>query len=342
MELLFKEETFSQDFRELLGFVDADINFKSVKSDLTSATREMIGFIGQTTYDRWIVLFNKEERSASEEDQLHLLRYPIAMNTYRLLAPSKDLQHTNQGRMMRMDDGEARPFQWMIDANNEANERKYFRAVDQLLDYLFEDSAFKETQEYKEIKKYFVSTTADFEEYFPIHSRLMLVRLGPGFRQAQKRHILAVLGNELYDAITKAHIEGPASGEELPVLLPLSFLESPTAAQSKLYYEIYDKVKEFCVYWSLHWAMSRLTITLLPDGILQRYTSERETTRSSKVPEGLQTQHAGAMFKKDAMTAIAELETMVTAFYPPVVDPYQDEEEDGFRLFNDDDLFAST
>jgi hypothetical protein len=137
MELLFKEETFSQEFRELLGFVDADINFQSVKSDLISATREMIGFIGQATYDRWLVLFKKQDLDSSERDQLHLLRYPIAMNTYRLVAPSKDLQHTSQGRLMRTDDQQARPFQWMIDANNDANERKYYRSVDQLLEFLF-------------------------------------------------------------------------------------------------------------------------------------------------------------------------------------------------------------
>jgi len=153
MKLLFTPETFSQDFRELLGFVDADINFTSVKSDLTSATREIITLIGQTTYDRWIALFEKENRTAEENEQLHLMRYPVAMNTYRLLAPSKDLQHTNQGRLMRTDDQQARPFQWMIDANNEANERKYYRAVDQLFEYLFADSAFKETLEYKEVKK---------------------------------------------------------------------------------------------------------------------------------------------------------------------------------------------
>lgn len=342
MKLLFTPETFSQDFKELLGFVDADINFTSVKSDLTSATREIITLIGQTTYDRWITLFEKETRTAEENEQLHLMRYPVAMNTYCLLAPSKDLQHTNAGRLMRTDDQQARPFQWMIDANNEANERKYYRAVDQLLEYLFADSAFKETAEYKEVKKYFVSTTADFEEYFSIHSRLILVKLGPGFRQAQKRHLKPVLGVELYNEIEKAHLEGPAAGEELPVLLPISFGETPTAAQQKIYFQIYDLVKEFCVYWSLHWAMPRLAVNLLPEGILQRYTSERETTRASKVPEGLQSQHASNLFKRDALAALSEIESLVTALYPPVIDPHQDEEEDGFRKFNDDDKFVTT
>ena len=342
MILLFKEETFSEEFRELLGFVDADISFRSIKSDLTSATREIIKLIGQTTYDRWVTLFEKENRSAEEEEQLHLMRYPIAMNTYRLVAPSKDLQHTNQGRMMRTDDHQARPFQWMINANNAANERKYYRAVDELLEFLFEDPTFRQTVEYKEVKKYFVSTTSDFEEYFSIHSRLILVKLGPGFRQAQRKHLKPVLGVELYNEIEKAHLEGPAAGEELPVLLPISFGETPTSEQKKIYFEIYDLVKEFCVYWSLHWAMPRLSVNLLPEGILQRYTSERETTQASKVPEGLQAQHASSLFKQDAMTALSEIESLVTALYPPVVDPHQEEEDDGFRLFNGDDKFVST
>ena len=322
MELLFKEETFSQDFRELLGFVDADINFHSVKSDLISATREMIGFIGQATYDRWLVLFKKQDLDSSERDQLHLLRYPIAINTYRLVAPSKDLQHTSQGRLMRTDDQQARPFQWMIDANNEANERKYYRSVDQLLDYLFLDDDFKTTSNYKEIRKFFVCSTADFEEYFPIHSRLLLIKLGPGLRQAEQRYIKPVLGADKFDAFKAVHLAGTSVSNENQLL--------------------FDLVKEFCVYWSLHWAMPRLTINLLPEGILQKFTSDRNNTKASKTPEGLQIQYAGQKFKEDAMAIIANIESQITKLLAPSADLHIEEEQDGFRLFNDDDKFAST
>tara|TARA_B100002049_G_scaffold190165_1_gene147106 strand:- start:10589 stop:11557 length:969 start_codon:yes stop_codon:yes gene_type:complete len=322
MILLFKEETFAQEFRELLGFVDADINFKSVKSDLTSATREMIDFVGKPTYDRWVTLFEKENRSAAENDQLLLMRYPIAMNTYRLVAPSKDLQHTNQGRMLRTDDQQARPFEWMIERNNEANERKYYRAVDQLLDFLFDDTNFKQTIQYKTIRKYFVCTTADFEEYFPIHSRLLLMKLSPGLRQAEQRHIKPVLGTEKFDGLKALHLAGTAI---------------PNEDQ-----DLFDLIKEFAVYWSLHWAMPRLSVNLLPEGILQRYTSERESIRSTKVPEGLQTQHASTKFKEDAMEILSRIESEMTRLVTPPEDPHQDEEDDGFRLFDDDDNFAST
>ena len=322
MILLFNEQTFAQDFRELLGFVDADINFTSVKSDLTSATREMIDFVGQSTYDRWVLLFEKDNRSASENDQLLLMRYPIAMNTYRLVAPAKDLQHTNQGRLMRTDDQQSRPFEWMIERNNEANERKYYRAVDQLLDFLFQDADFKQTEAYKNIRKYFVCTTADFEEYFPIHSRLLLMKLSPGLRQAEQRHIAPLLGTEKFDALKALHLAGSAI---------------PNEDQN-----LFDLIKEFAVYWSLHWAMPRLSINLLPEGILQRYTGERETVRSTKVPEGLQTQHASAKFKEDAMEIFSRIENEMTRLVSPPADPHQDEEDDGFRLFNDDDKFVTT
>ena len=51
MRLLFKEQGFSKDFKELLGFVDADMTFRNIKPELRSATKEMIRFIGSDFYD---------------------------------------------------------------------------------------------------------------------------------------------------------------------------------------------------------------------------------------------------------------------------------------------------
>jgi hypothetical protein len=55
---------------------------------------------------------------------------------YRLHAPSNDVAHTNNGRKMRQDEGEKLPFQWMLDNDNASLEKRYYRALDDLIKFL--------------------------------------------------------------------------------------------------------------------------------------------------------------------------------------------------------------
>jgi hypothetical protein len=51
----------------------------------------------------------------------------IVTNAHRLNAPSNDV-HTNNGRKMRQDEGESRPFQWMLD-NDNASGKKILQSI---------------------------------------------------------------------------------------------------------------------------------------------------------------------------------------------------------------------
>jgi hypothetical protein len=52
--------------------------------------------------------------------------------------------HTNNGRKMRQDEGEKLPFQWMLDNDNAALEKRYYRALDDLIKFL--DRSKNETE----------------------------------------------------------------------------------------------------------------------------------------------------------------------------------------------------
>jgi hypothetical protein len=52
------------------------------------------------------------------------------------IAPSNDVAHTNNGRKMRQDEGEKLPFQWMLDNDNASLEKRYYRALDDLIKFL--------------------------------------------------------------------------------------------------------------------------------------------------------------------------------------------------------------
>lgn len=293
MKLLFREDGFSKEFRELLGFIDNDIKYTAMRPDLTTASKEVYKLIGEDAYGKFETLFDKCHKMTDEETiELRLIQYPIALRAYNLSAPVKDVQHTQNGRLMRRDEHNVAAMEWMLKRSDEATERKYYKALDILLDHLFEDDDFKSSDNYKKLKKLFLSATEEFEEYYPLESRLLLLKLQPGIRQAQKLQIKPRLGTELYNTITEEHLAGTITTENEV---------------------LYALIQEACVYWSLQWAMHRLTVNLLPEGLLQEYASDRETVRSRKTPEALQTQLASQKFREDAHRIFLEIEKLVAA-----------------------------
>lgn len=322
MDLLFKPTGFSKDLKELLGFVDADMNFNSLHSDLRSATKEIIKIIGKPLYETVVTAYKTDPIPADKADLIYHTRYPIAMNAYRLAAPTSDLRHTNNGRLMRVDDNEKSPFEWMIRKDDQNQERKYYRAIDELLNYLEEEnvSGWKSSDAYKKLKTYFVNSTEDFDEYFPINSRLLMLKLMPGIRKAERDYVRRIVGKTKFDELKAAQQSTTGIPEADEPLVEL--------------------IKEACVYYSLAWAMRRLTVQLFPEGVLQQYVSNK-MLNSKKPQEQMESQAAFQEFTKDAENIFKEIEVLVTP-EPTIPTPTGDEQPLDFDFgFSEDDKFAS-
>lgn len=342
MKLIFSED--SDILNELLGFVDADIDPRKIKSDLLTATKELISLVGKEAYAYALKIHEKEVAaltaepageglSETEANHLYHFRYPIAVNAYREYIPSGDLSHTNNGRKMRNTEHEKAAFEWMINRDNEALEKRYYKALDNLLDLLDEENPilvaagenvtelkWKGTEAFQQTHRLFVRTTKDFEEYFPIHSRLLLLKLQPGLAKCEREEILPRIGKEV-NQLLKDKLKGSnAEGETDPVLLAL--------------------IKEACVFYALAWAVRRLRVTLLPDGILQRYQAERINTIATKTPEKMEAELTAQTFTADAEKVLRAIESHLA---PP---PTAEELEEGNILpgfdFDDCDNFIST
>lgn len=310
MKLLFNKSNASEELKELLGFLDADFSFDNIKADLITATRAVISVIGKEVYESAVELYSSEGALDDEEqvielddDQeffLYCIRYPIAVQAYRLFAPTNDLSHTNNGRKMRMDDHEKNAFQWMIDSDNDALEKRYYRALDDLLQHLeeSENAEWLASEEYKSMKGLFVSGTPDFDHIFPIESRLLFLKLVPGLKRCQQYEIRPRLSEKYSELLDKLKTDEEISSEEKTLL---------------------NVIKEAMVYFSLSWAMPRLSVNIFPEGVLQAYRSERNTTQSRKPTERMQTEQAQLAFKQDFDIVILELERLLTP--APVVDP---------------------
>lgn len=293
MELLFDKEGAdpSDELKSLLGFVDADIDFSKIKPDATTATNDLVQLIGQTMYDTVLDAYKDDDADEASEYLVYVTRYPVAVDAYRLFAPDMDLSHTNNGRKMRQDDNEKLPFEWMIEKNNEALERRYYRALDDMLRHYETLDAWKATEAYKKLHRLFITTTDQFDEHFRIGSRLVLLKLEPGIRQCEQREIKSRIGKTKFDALKAAL----TSGEEL--------LETDK--------ELLELIREACVFYAMAWAMLRLTVTIFPEGVLQAYTSDRDTVKIKRPAAKLETQAARQAFLEDAAAAFLKIEQHV-------------------------------
>jgi len=283
MELLFKDETGTEELNTLLGFLDEDILYSHLKGKLITATNDVINLIGAATYALAVTEYEKEKGDAL---LIFAVRNPIAIQAYRKYAPHNDLSHTNSGRLSRLEANQKSPFQWQIDKDDAALERSYYEALDYLIKYLDANiNSWKATKEYKLTHNLFIRTASEFDDFFPIgNSRLLFLKLASGLRRCENKEIKSRLGKELFTAL-KAD---PSSNEEL-----------------------FYKVQEATVYYALAWAMRRLSLQLFPEGVLQGYKSDRIHGKASKPAENNEAYSVAYYFEKDAKETFSEIEEMV-------------------------------
>jgi hypothetical protein len=302
MKLIFKATEFPTYIDEFLPFLDRDTKYIYIKPHIISAQKEIEKVIGIETFALAIKAFESENTTALEKEILYHFRLPILLYAYKIYAPSSDLRHGNNGRKMTKKEDEANPFEWMINRDNENLERGYYREFDNLIFFLNKFNVWQESDTYKKMRSLFVHSTTIFDDHFPVNSRLLLLKIQPGLKQAERKHIHSIVGQQLFFKL-KAYIQqsevqdleyypGEAPGQEQEV-------EGDPITLQPLEEEVLKLTEEACVYFSMAWAMKRLKVTLFPEGLLQSYVGDRNTLKARKTPENLETQLVAQEFTKD-------------------------------------------
>lgn len=301
------------ELKKHLGFIDKSIVFENLERFIKNATHTVIAVIGQGTYDVIQGYYENETTNETELIYIDMLQAAISVEGYRRYVPSKDVGHTQNGRRMRVDDHEKQAFEWMLDRDNENMERMYYLSLDQLLNTLESLGSWKATSQYQKLNSLFVSKTSDFQEYFNINnSRYTLMQLTPGLRQAERMAIVPRLGKSKTQALKNR--------------------EEPDE-------ELLSLVKEACVYWALAWAMKgRLTVTLFPEGVLQRFVSDSMTTQGRKPAMMNETAWAAQEFQNDANALLKKIEEHIA---PKVVVDTTIDEDTGYG-FDEDSNYVTT
>lgn len=343
MRLIFnRNDDFSREAKEMLAFVDADVEFLEMKSDIRSATRSFIKQFGAGLYDQFLAIYEAivdvdpdaefeeevipdiedpivddpltddplgdapEEEiidpvvPLTQEEELEIMeqiQVVILLDAYRTFIRNRDIAHTPDGRKMRLDANEKLPFDWLLDRSNASLDRKYYNSVDELLELIQDLQVWKTSKAYELMHSAWVHSTDHLQEFYPQGNRMLLMKLAPGLLRAQRKEIKSRIGSERYleyDAIVKSAVPSE------------DFVVS----------DIIAKCREAIILSAIHWALVRLRVTIFPEGILQAYTGDRNTTKARKVPENSAIELTALAYKNDAAARLLELEAMVTALQP--------------------------
>lgn len=305
MKLLFTTTgtTGNTELKELMGFIDADLKFKNLIPDLITATNDVIDLIGEEVYKKAVEAFNNGVIAGEDKDFVYAVRYPIAVNAYRLFAPTNDVSHTNNGRKQRQDDGEKLPWEWMLDRDNAAMEKRYYRALDDLIKFLDRSkveveltttlySIWANSEAFKATHNLFLRTVSDFDKVFPLQSRLLLIKLAPGISDCEQYEIRPRVGTEKFNALKQA-------------------LKANTPITDEKDLELIRLIRKASVAYSFAWAMPRLSVQLYPEGVLQHVTSDKATTRGAKPTLKNETQEAAQAWRSDFNRVIMAIEKLL-------------------------------
>lgn len=312
MKVLFNTTTTAgnTELKELLGFIDADLKLKNLLPDIITATNDVIDLVGYEVYKKAVEAYNDGTIDDEDKDFIYAIRYPIAVNAYRLHAPSNDLAHTNNGRKMRQDDNQKLPFQWMIDNDNAALEKRYYRALDDLIKFLDRSKVETEltttlytiwtnSEAFKATHDLFIRTVAEFDKVFPINSRLLLIKLAPGISDCEQYEIRPRVSVEKINALKLA-------------------LKENTPITDATDLELIRLIRKASVAYSFAWSMPRLSVQLYPEGVLQHVTSDRATTRGAKPALKNETQESRQAWESDYKRVLFEIEKLLEP--APVID----------------------
>lgn len=332
MELIVKKEGFSEDFKDKLGFVDSDIAFNRIKPSLEIATDEIIDIITKANYNQVIsklfppeVVLETEESGTEDvepevpkidfdslsedlqDDFIDLIKYAIYLKAFILYVPTGDLSVGNNGRTMRRDDHTVAAFQWQIDKHDESLEQLYYRHLDRLLRFMYENDLEVNQKKY-DYKDLLVNSIDIFETHFDINgSRLLYLKLLPAIREAEKLLILSRTGDEIFTEIKT----DPGSD--------LSFL-----------------ARKCVVVSAMIWGINRLNLQLFPKGLLQ----QEKDYSNKKQADPVQRQGLALVFERDLDKNLEELEKQISILQTPQIP----QEEREFQLpeigFNKDDSFV--
>jgi hypothetical protein len=298
--LFNKTNNGTAELKALLGFLYASNNFDNIKTDIMLVEEDMAADISSAVMAKADTHYHTANYGTGGtylvlDKLVQHIQLPVALYAFVNYSAHTDVSHGDDGRKVVIDPANQKlAWEWMIDRDDEAIINKAHKTTDRLLAFLEANAAtltdWKDSAERKAANGLFIPSTKIFNEIFPIdNSRRFFLKIVPFIKEAERKHLLPVLGTTTYDAI-KAALE---AGNYTDPDGMLQLIRVPLA------------------YFTLSLAVKRLSVKLLPNGIFQEYISDRQARNATK-PADAEVRHAvSEVLYRDATFELQNLQKVM-------------------------------
>lgn len=314
----------NEELRILTGAYYKSNDFEKISVKVVLASEELVSLIGKDIFslaethylgDHYLneaVVVEPEETGSGSSgvglpaadyklrDQLvQHIQLPIAFLSAMWHSQGNDLSHEDSGRKNKLDkETESIAWEWQYNRDDAASLRNYQKALDRLIKFLNDHLAsfpeWKDSEAKKNTLNLFISTAAHFNRLFAIDdSPVFFLRLAPIMREVERKHIKPILGTEKFNEL-KDLIQ---SGEAIE-------------AEDQ---ELIDYICDPIPLITMSMAVKRFAITVLPEGVVQNFFSERQTAKAN-IPATLDlVNNVSKSLLKDGMLVLDELKKFWSA-----------------------------
>ncbi|MGL5682563.1 MAG: DUF6712 family protein [Marinifilaceae bacterium] len=297
MDLLFRT---TSELRKFASFIDGNTKFEDFVLDLQLATEDVISVIGKDVYLRAVDAYNEAPEGINDQLIQHI-QLPVAILGYLSYAQNNDVTHSSSGRRVMIDkDSETMAWEWMLEKDDKAMLKKANRCVDRLISFLDDNIddiiEWKESDRRRELNSLFVKSAVQFNDIVPIDSsRSFFLRVMPYIRQAE-REVELIVGKSRCKELKRVMVEDEILTEEQNEILFMITQLIPALTMAK--------------------AVRRLSVSVLPDAVVQLFTSDRNTMKSSTPATKDLIASMEAVYKSDADRASNSLQRYITSITP--------------------------
>jgi hypothetical protein len=273
------------ELRDRTGSYYSNNKFDRIATDVMLAEHAMIKLVGQDVYDRAHDHYRGNDYQTSNpnaaqklNDELVLMmQIPIAYRATYNYYQSNIVSHEDAGRKLKLDpENEKVPWEWMLDRDDRAQVSKGNKTTDMLISWL-EEKKIPEwlgSQNRKIARELFVWNEEIFQDAYPIDQspRFFYTTLAWN-KEVQEREIKKALGNKYTDLLAY-HIglnEGSGSG--------LAGIPSVNNGELEELLKLVQKAIPLLVMVK---AVKRLSLQVLPEGVVQQFMSETEGRGASQ------------------------------------------------------------
>lgn len=265
----------------------ANNDFAAIRPFVEDETETIVRFIGKELYSYAHDIYQSD---VTTDDLVEYVQRAIALMAVYRFNQANIMSHEDNGRKLKIDnEHEKIGWEWMYDRDDAAMLRRAYTAIDRLLNYCEEKALPEWINSEKRIaaRSLLISSSDEFENVYPIEqSPRFYYTLLPFIREAQSRWIPYAVGTNIFNEFVQKYIDKNITTDNEKQMLEL--------------------MRKFIALKSIEIATKRLTLSIFPEGVVQRFVAN-DGGRSSKPAETEVRREQERWMKKEADEALNEV-----------------------------------